>query len=371
MTELEEKTERLLRMLEAQDLNGVLLTTQPNFSWLTGGGTNGIDLSRETGAGALLVRRDGRRFVLANSIEMPRLLAEELSEKDFEPIDFSWEEEKTSPSFLAKRAADLLTQNRRMGTDAAGCDVTTSIDDVISMCRFQLTPAEIERFRLLGHDSGELLGELMPRLTPGQTEKEVAQLAADALATRDIQCVVLLVAGDERIQRFRHPVPTARSWAKTVMVVVCARRHGLIASLTRIVCAGAKPDDLARRTNAAAHVNARLFAATRPGINGADLYRIAAGAYAEVGYPGEERMHHQGGACGYRTRDWVAHPLSADEVKLKQAFAWNPSVTGTKVEETCLTTPDGVETITASPNWPAIAVEFDGRSYLSPDVLSL
>ena len=53
MTELEEKTDRLVRMLAFAKLGGVLLSSQPNFSWLTGGGTNGIDLSREAGAGAL------------------------------------------------------------------------------------------------------------------------------------------------------------------------------------------------------------------------------------------------------------------------------------------------------------------------------
>ena len=43
---------------------------------------------------------------------------------------------------------------------------------------------------------------------------------------------------------------------------------GLIASLTRIVCAGAVPDDLRRRTEACARVNAALFAQTRPGATG-------------------------------------------------------------------------------------------------------
>ena len=96
--EINTKTARVVEMLAANNLGGVLVNAQHNFSWLTAGGTNGIDLSREPGAGALLVRNDGKRFVLANSIEMPRLLNEELADKDFEPIEFSWEEEKASPT---------------------------------------------------------------------------------------------------------------------------------------------------------------------------------------------------------------------------------------------------------------------------------
>jgi antitoxin VapB len=67
----------------------------------------------------------------------------------------------------------------------------------------------------------------------------------------------------------------------------------------------------------------------------------------------------------------VAQPLSAQQVCLNQAFAWNPSVTGTKVEETCVAFADGVELITATPDWPQISVKVNGRAYQSPDVLSI
>ena len=53
-------------MLAAENLGGVLVGAQHNFAWLTAGGSNGIDTSREQGAGALLVRADGKRFVIAS-----------------------------------------------------------------------------------------------------------------------------------------------------------------------------------------------------------------------------------------------------------------------------------------------------------------
>ena len=155
------------------------------------------------------------------------------------------------------------------------------------------------------------------------------------------------------------------------MIVVCAQRGGMIASLTRIVSSGGIPDELRRRTFAAAQVNAQLLAATQPNVSGSDLYRLAARAYAEAGFENEERLHHQGGASGYRTRDWVAHPASEERVQLNQAFAWNPSVTGTKVEETCIALADGVEVLTSTSDWPQIAVQVEGREYPSPDILVL
>ena len=152
------------------------------------------------------------------------------------------------------------------------------------------------------------------------------------------------------------------------MIVVCARRAGLIAALTRIVWAGPVPEEIRRRTRAAAEVNARLLAATRPGAVGRDLFEAAVRAYADLGFPGEERLHHQGGACGYLSRDWIAHPRCGEVVEPWQAFAWNPSITGTKVEETWIVSGGSAEGITATPGWPRLEVEVNGHPFSLPDV---
>jgi antitoxin VapB len=358
-------------MLAENKLGGVLIGSQPNFSWLTAGGSNGIDLSREPGAGALLVRNDGKRFVLASRIEMPRLVDEELAGAEFEPIEFPWEQEKASPTFLATRALSLLTKGARLGSDVDFGAAASPLEGAISRCRFQLTAAEIERFRVLASDASLAVSNLAKELVPGETEQEVARRVADALAVRNLRAVVNLVAADERIQKYRHPVPTDRRWQKVLMIAVCARRGGMIASFTRIVCNGAISDELRRRTLAAARVNAELLAATRPTATGADLFQLAADTYTREGFAGEERLHHQGGASGYRTRDWVAHPACTEQVQPNQLFAWNPTVTGAKVEETCITSEDGVEVLTSTPDWPQIPVSIQGREYCSPDVLAL
>jgi hypothetical protein len=67
----------------------------------------------------------------------------------------------------------------------------------------------------------------------------------------------------------------------------------------------------------------------------------------------------------------VAHPASNEVVRTNQAFAWNPSISGTKVEETIIAFDDKIEVITASPDWEQISVEINGQEYLSPDVMSI
>jgi antitoxin VapB len=238
---------------------------------------------------------------------------------------------------------------------------TTIIEPQIMRARARLTDGEIERYRTLGRDAGLALGQLCRALTPGDREIDIAHAMASAAADIGARAVVTLVGSDDRLRAFRHPVATTRPWKHAVMTALCAERDGLIVSLSRVVSAGA-PADLERRTAATAAVFGRVLAATRPGVTGAQLYETFVAAYAEAGFAGEERKHHQGGAIGYRTRDWIAHPRSAEVVAERQAFAWNPTVTGTKVEDTALVIGDRVEILTASPDWPAIEIGGDVKA---------
>ncbi len=358
-------------MLAAENLGGVLINAQHNFAWLTGGRSSAINSSIENGACFLLVRRDGERFLLANNIEMPRILGEEISAADFEPVEFGWEDEKSAGDFVLKKAAALLENNSALASDLFFSSETRPVENLIARCRYELTDNEIERYKKLGKDAGEAIGKLFKNVKPGETEQEIARKAKDALEAYGINSVVTLVGADERIEKFRHPTPTVNIWKKVLLVAVCARREGLIASLSRIACVGEIPGELKRRTEATAFVFAKFAAATNAGTSGAELYRIAADAYAEKNFADEINRHHQGGATGYKPREWVAHPKNAEIVRQNQAFAWNPTVAGTKTEETFLTSESGFEIITASPNFPQTAIETNGREIVSTGVLSL
>jgi antitoxin VapB len=369
-SELEEKTQRLAEVLAENDLGGVLLNAQHNFAWLTGGGSNGIDLSREHGASYLLVRRDGKRFVIANNIEMPRLLSEEISGDEFEPIEIPWQEEKASFATVLDAARSVLNAGK-LASDIFLNDKLRAIEPLVASCRYSLTQPELTRIRELGRDAGKAIGDVIGKLSPGRSENEIAQYVRDGLANYGIYSVVTLVGADQRIEHYRHPVPTNNIWNKVLLIAVCARRHGLIVSLSRVICAGEIPAELQRRTEATAFVNVSLYSATVHGAKGSDLYQIAAETYRDQGFADEINKHHQGGACGYKTRDWVAHPKNSETIRMSQAFAWNPSITGTKVEETGIVTKNGFEVITATSGFPQITTVIDGHEYISPGILSL
>jgi Xaa-Pro aminopeptidase len=368
--EVDEKTDRVARLARESNLAGILIATQHNFAWLTGGRSNRVDGSRERGNGELLVAADGRRFVLANAIESGRVSGEALDGFDHQLIEYSWTDERADPSLSIRLA------QRTLGGADIGADVVASpaafVEPQIARLRTPLLPEEVERLRRLGRETGVVVGSAVRTLEPGMTENQVAAVVGSALVAHGIRPVVLLVGADDRIARYRHPVATTRVWRARLLVACCAERDGLIVALSRMVSATPVNSDLAARTRATADVFAALLDATRTSATGAQLFQAAVSAYERAGFPGEERLHHQGGAIGYRAREWVAHPASQDIVRPAQAFAWNPSITGTKVEDTCLIDDaDRIEIITTSPEWPSSVRVVRGSQVRIPDVLEL
>jgi Xaa-Pro aminopeptidase len=171
-------------------------------------------------------------------------------------------------------------------------------------------------------------------------------LLLNACRRLGLHCAVVLVAADTRISRFRHPIPRGERIRERAMVVVCAERGGLYANLTRMVDFVPPDDELRRRRDACDTILRRLRSeATRPRRTLAEVFEDCTRFYAEAGYPHEWRLHHQGGLTGYATREVVATPHTALPIQSNQAFAWNPSITGTKSEETFILTEAGPQII--------------------------
>lgn len=363
-----EKLERVARVARAAEVRGVLLAAHHNIAWLTSGRGNRIDASREAGSARLLVAADGRRFVLANAIEMPRLLDEELAGFGYEPIEYPWTEDQ-DPSRAVRAARSLLGDGVPLAADWP-LPGTTGVEAALARERALLTDGDIARYRALGRDAGLMLGHVCRALTPGDDERDIARTIMDGAVGLRARPIVTLVGSDDRLRRYRHPVPAAATWTSVVMVALCAERDGLVVSLSRLVAAGGPPD-LESRTRAAASVFGRLLDHTRPGASAAALYGVAAEAYTAAGFPGEELKHHQGGAIGYRAREWVAHPTSPETVQARQAFAWNPSITGTKVEDTALVIGDRLEMLTTTPDWPLLTLGTAERPVVASDIWRL
>ena len=358
--ELNQKYSRLDAFLDQNHLAAILLSRHENIAWITAGQVEArVALGAETAVTSLLITRSGLRYYLAPNNEAPRLAGEEFSGLGYEPIIYPWQE---SPAPLLRELA---------GDTALGSDTPTHRATLVSLAslRAPLLQSEVDRLTTLSRKTADVTVSVLESLQPGVTEHEMAARAAAALLERGITPTVLLMGVDHRIRNYRHAVPRSGVLDRYGMVNLCARKWGLVVSITRFVHFGPVPADLAASFTAAARIHSELLHATRPGATSAQLYAVTEKAYASVGAPAEINLHHQGGPCGYTEREWLITPSGKETVVLPEAFAWNPSLRGAKVEDTALVTGSAVEILTDTPTLPVIETVIDGEVYRSAGVL--
>jgi Xaa-Pro aminopeptidase len=118
------------------------------------------------------------------------------------------------------------------------------------------------------------------------TEEQVARDVRVAFAQDSIDLDVLIVGSDDRVFKYRHPLPTSKGIEKYVLVHPAASRWGLHANVSRSVHFGAPPNAVRRPYQAAATVEARIFGMLRPGLKFSEILARQKGWYEELGFPG-------------------------------------------------------------------------------------
>ena len=362
MAEFEGKQERIRALLMEHGLDALLLQRVSSFAWATCGRASYVHRASSTGEASLLITPAGR-YVITNNIEGPRLEQEEgLVEQGWELVAGSWYEPQV--------AVAQLTQGLRLGVDGPYAGAT-DLSGEMARVRANLTAEEGERFRTVGRLCAQAMESAVRAVRPGQTEYEIASLLAREGERRGVQVTVNLIATDQRIFNYRHPLPTGKEMERYAMLVLCARRWGLVASITRLVHFGPLPDELRRKAEAVAEIDAVFIAASQPGKRLGQVLEQATAAYAATGFPDEWQLHHQGGPAAYEPREYVATPGSTDVVLSGQAYAWNPSITGTKSEDTVLVSDTRYEVITDIEDWPSLEVEVHGKTHRRPAILEI
>lgn len=362
MSEFRKKQEKIQALLVDNGLDALLLKKVSSFAWATCGAASYVNTAATEGAAALLITPAGR-FVISSNIEATRLAQEEGL------IEQGWEF-RVGPWHQAEGHIAELSQGLRLGSDGPH-NGAVDLSAAVGQLRTNLTPEEGDRFRALGQLCAEAMDEAIRAVRPGQSEYEVAGLLAQATESRGAQAIVNLIASDERIYAFRHPLPTGKKLDRYAMLVLCGRRWGLVCSLTRLVHFGPLPGELRRKAEATAQIDATLIAATRPGKTLAEVFARGVAAYSETGFPDEWRLHHQGGPAGYEPREIVATPSSPEVVTGGQVYAWNPSITGVKSEDSILVGEQDNEVLTEIPGWPSIEMTVAGRKIKRPAILEI
>jgi len=359
--EQQEKASRLATSLERTGHEAVLIRRHDNIAWITAGQVEGrIGIPAETGAAALLLTRDGRKYYFATNNEAARLADEEFPGLGYEAVIRPWQQADILQSIRQ------IVGNASVSTDVASPELTL-ID--LAPLRAPLTEGEVARLRWLSQQTAEITAEALFALKPGMSEEEMSAQLASRLVANGILPTVLLMATDDRIRKYKHAVPRGGVLERYGMLNLCARKWGLAVSMTRFVHFGPPPQQLVDGFAACAQVNAQLLHASRSGATAAELYSVLQRAYRATGYEGEEQFHHQGGPIGYVEREWIAIPDGQQTIANTQALAWNPSIRGAKAEDTALLQNETIAILTRTPSLPQIDATVEGFTYPAADIL--
>ncbi|WP_330631891.1 M24 family metallopeptidase [Halocatena halophila] len=332
-------------VLEDRSLETIWLATTNNYGWVTRA-DNRINTGHPVGVAA--IRYDGTEpTILTANIEADRIRSEV---EEFAVEEFDWYDTTLAGAIEA-----------RTNEPAAADFPVSGLEEVdLSDVRQPLDSTAIEDYRALGRETAEVLESVCRTLSSTQTEREVASTLTGRLTERAMSVPVCLVGGARRLQRHRHFRPTDEQLGSYAIASVCTRRRGLVVSATRTV-AFDPPEWLTARHHAAARVHTTAVRATQRVASddgtASDVFSAIQNAYDVVGYPDEWQLHHQGGAAGYASREWIATPNLERQVMTPMGYAWNPSVQGTKCEETVLIGDSGIEILTSTGEWPTMTTE--------------
>jgi len=352
------KLAALRKILNDHHCQALRLCGSDWFSWVTGGGSNVVLMTSETGIAEVLIT-ENRALILTTQIETLRLSEEEIS-NDFEILVGPWHDGSGFERLVEGECHDGA---RIMSDRPDGRRNYTAITPELGDLKLQMQPEEIERYRALGRQSAEAMTEALAKAQPDWTENRLAGEGARALWERGIHPALILVAGERRAEIHRHPFPTEARLGGRAFMVFCARRHGLFANLTRFVSFRSPTQNEMDRMQAVARIEASAFTASRPGRFLHDIYFDIKKAYVENGRGEESERQHFGGVTGYLSREAFARPLAQNEkpllLKSSMALAWNPTLPGSKNEDTILINSQDVEVLTVDPQWPTFTI--DGR----------
>ena len=124
--ELRIKEKRIVNLLQCKYLSGILLSTQTNFLWFTGGRRNDVIKNDDISLVYLFITKDKKYLVTCNS-DIDRVMNEELYDLGFEPILYQWYSQSVFD------AVKRISPKGKIGADFAADSIEYIEGDMISL----------------------------------------------------------------------------------------------------------------------------------------------------------------------------------------------------------------------------------------------
>jgi Xaa-Pro dipeptidase len=361
--ELQIKHDKIRKLLDEKNLDGIIFTTNSSFKWLSCGRANDV-LKNENASLVYFFITPDKKYFIASRSDSFRVMDEELDGLGYEPVLYNWYNESVFD------AVKRIGNYKKIGSDFAS-DSTVFIPGEIASVRAELTEFEIDRYKKTCTEYTALLTDYCLSIKPGMTEIEIANGLLFAGAGRHIRFPALMVGSDERISLYRHPVATNKKVKNYVLFATVMEREGICANVSRSVYFGAAPEELKTKQDAVNTIEATYQSYSAPGITLGELFEKGKKAYKDTGYDGEWKNHLQGGISGYSPLEFLAIENSCVKVKENNITVWNPTIKGAKSEDPVHITKNGPLQYTIDPRWPSKEYTIRQKKFIRPVILEI
>ncbi|CAN5909159.1 M24 family metallopeptidase [soil metagenome] len=358
--DVDQKHQRIIEYLDRSGLDAVLLGRADSIAWFTAGGDLEESMASDRGAILLFINRTSRA-VLADNVQSPRVFEEELAGLGFQLKERPWYQDPEA-------TIAALAHGKKVSADLPGLGPQDDWPRLQEL-RIGLTPLERQRLRELGRTLSLAVEATCRNFHPGETEADVAGHLAHRLLREGVVPVELRVASDDRLERYRQPGFKSAPIHRRAILAVTGRRHGLCASVTRIVSFGPVDPSFRMAHGLATMVDATCIYFSRPGETVGKVFQRARRIYEKFRFPHEWTLDYQGYITGHSPRELPLRPDSTLKIRPDMALRWNPSVKSARSEDTIVVDARGYEVVTEAQRWPKIEVQVKGFSLPMPGIL--
>jgi Xaa-Pro aminopeptidase len=357
------RLERLRAALAAQKLDGLLVSQPESRYYLSG--YAGHDLPPRDSAGYLLITRD--KAVLLTD---PRTTEQaEHESPEFEVVTYAAGnlgpsalaelaarfgvrrlafESLHLPYFIFERVRSELPETAELVPDTALLDDLRVIKDAEELAQLQEAIDVLDR----------CLADVVQRLTPGLTEREIARMVELYLIEHaDGPSFPSIVASGPNAS-VPHAVPSDRriQEGELVKIDIGALANGYCSDMTRTICLGSPRDSRLAEIHAIV-LEAQLHAERniRPGMTGREADALSRDIITRAGY-GDAFLHSLGHGIGLEVheRPWLSasrgdEPLAPGMVFSVEPGIYIPGWGGVRIEDLAVLEPSGARVLCHSP----------------------
>ncbi len=350
---------RIRNWMGKKNYDGVILGRRDSYAWITRGAENHVVSNNQVGVAYYVITKAEIRLV-ADSSDAQRVCMEQ-NPLEGEVIQVPWFES-------VERILEKMVTSERFVSDTDIAGTKNVLDELIAL-RMVLSEQEKITYSEVGAACAEIVESICKNAKPGDSERKIAAQLKSSCLNKGINPDCVLVGADSRITDYRHPMPTDKIIEKSLMVVLGGEKQGLNISMTRMVYFTNIPEEIKERYEKTQYIFSCMQAMMREGMSYQEYMNFVIKLYSEAGWEDEWKYHHQGGPTGYQCREWILRPGMHDVMHNDQAYAWNPTIKGTKCEETTILQKQGVITLTRTMDWPCTNVRTPWGTYETANIL--